>query len=290
MFRLIVVNGLLNGGIYAVLAVGFSLIFGVARIINLTHTALYVMAGYFVYSFTTNLGLNILFSLLLSILFTCFIALIIYKVFIERVREHEITVLIITAALAIAIQECLEIAFGSTFRGLPMFVKGHLEVFTVRILYQYIITLGSVIFLLVAVWLFIYKTNLGMAIRGTAQDNEIAGLMGIDVGRISLLVMAISAALAAIAGGLVTPIFVLVPNGWMPLLVRVLAIVVLGGLGSIKGSFAGAFILGFADSVVVITLPMGSFLKDPIYLLVMIGVLLIRPEGLWGVAFEEERL
>jgi branched-chain amino acid transport system permease protein len=290
MIQQILINGLINGGVYALLAVGFSLIFGVARIINLTHTALYVVSGYLAFTFTTYLGINVFVSFVLSVLGTVVVAVLIYKLFIDRIREHEITVLIITAALAILIQEVILLGFGATYRGLPMFIKGYVEIIGVRVLYQYLITLGCVAVILVALWVLISKTKLGIAIRSTAQDREIANLMGVDVRKINMITMAIAAVLAATAGGIVTPIFVLTPYGWMPILVKVLAIVVLGGLGSIRGSLVGAFILGSIESMVVSLLPMGSFLKDPIYLLVMIVVLLVKPEGLWGVVFEEERL
>lgn len=290
MVQQILINGLINGGVYALLAVGFSLIFGVARIVNLTHTALYVISGYLAFTFTAYLGVNVFVSFVLSVLATVLVAALIYKLFIDRIREHEITVLIMTAVLAIFIQEVLLLGFGVTYRGLPMFIKGYVEIIGVRVLYQYFITLACVAVILVALWVLLSKTKLGIAIRFTAQDREIANLMGVDVRKINMVAMALAAVLAATAGGVVTPIFALTPYGWMPILVKVLAIVVLGGLGSIKGSLVGAFILGFIESMVVSLLPMGSFLKDPIYLLVMIVVLLVKPEGLWGVVFEEERL
>lgn len=101
--------------------------------------------------------------------------------------------------------------------------------------------------------------------------------------------MAIAVALAAIAGALVAPLFVLQPHMWMHPLVMVLAVVVLGGLGSIKGSLLGAFILAFAETLVVFYAPSGAYLKGAVALTIMLVVILIRPEGLFGVTFEEER-
>jgi len=113
--------------------------------------------------------------------------------------------------------------------------------------------------------------------------------MGINVARIGMITMAIAVVLAAIAGALVAPLFVLTPYMWMHPLVMVLAVVVLGGLGSIKGSFVGALILGFTETLVVFLVPMGAFLKGAVALAIMLIVILIRPEGLFGVSFEEER-
>jgi len=139
------------------------------------------------------------------------------------------------------------------------------------------------------IWAFLMKTNLGLAIRSTAQDREVANLMGMNVARVAMLTMAVSVMLAAIGGAVVVPLYVLDPHMWMHPLIMILAVVVLGGLGSLKGSFVGAYILGFAEALVVFLVPMGAFLKGSVALSIMIVVLLIRPEGLFGVAFEEER-
>ena len=113
--------------------------------------------------------------------------------------------------------------------------------------------------------------------------------MGMNVHRVAMMTVAISAALAAIAGVVVAPVFVVDPFMWLSPLVTMLAIVVLGGLGSLKGSLIGAFIIGFVEAITVFTLPAGAFLKGAVALTIMVVVLLIRPEGLFGVAFEEER-
>jgi len=102
--------------------------------------------------------------------------------------------------------------------------------------------------------------------------------------------MAIAAALAGIAGAVIAPTLVLEPYMWTHPLIMIMAIVVLGGLGSVKGSFIGAFIIGFVEVAVVFLLPGGSFLKGAIALIVMVTILLVRPEGLFGIVFEEERL
>ena len=113
--------------------------------------------------------------------------------------------------------------------------------------------------------------------------------MGMNVSRVAMITMGISVTMAAIAGVLVAPLSVVEPYMWLHPLVMMLAIVVLGGLGSIKGSLVGAFILGFAETLVVFLIPLGAFLKGAFSLTIMLVVLLIRPEGLFGVVFEEER-
>ncbi len=290
MFEGIIINGLVRGGVYALLAVGFSLIFGVARMINLAHTSFYMLAAYGIYTFANVLGLSPIWSIVLSLVVTTLLGLGTYKLFIDRVREHNVTVLLITIALAIIFQECMVLAFGGHYLGAPGFVSGYWEVIGVKVSYQNLLAFGTSIVVLLGTWALLSKTSLGIAIRATAQDTEIANLMGIDVPKILLLTMSIAVALAAIAGIVVAPALVLEPRMWTHPLVMVMAIVVLGGLGSVKGSFIGAFILGFVEVLVVFLIPAGAYLKGAIALLVMVVILLVRPEGLFGVAFEEERL
>jgi len=290
MIEGILIIGLIRGGVYALLAVGFSLIFGVARMINLAHTCFYMLAAYGIYTFADMLGLSPILAIVISLIATTIIGLGTYKLFINRVREHHVTVMLITLALAMVFQECMLLAYGGHYLGAPSFIPGYQEILGVKVSYQHLLTFGVVLVVLLGVWALLSRTRLGIAIRATAQDTEIANLMGIDVSRILLITMGIAAALAAVAGVVVAPTLVLEPHMWTPPLVMIMAIVVLGGLGSVKGSFIGAFIIGFVEVLVVFLIPTGAFLKGAIALLVMVIVLLVRPEGLFGVAFEEERL
>jgi branched-chain amino acid transport system permease protein len=290
MLEGILITGLIRGGVYALLAVGFSLIFGVARMINLAHTCFYMLAAYGIYTFAHQLGLHPLVSIILSLVITIAIGLGTYKLFIDRVREHQVTILLITLALAMVFQECMLLAFGGHYLGAPSFISGYQVILGVKVSYQHLLIFGVVLVVLFGVWVLLSRTRLGIAIRATAQDAEIAGLMGINVPRILLITMGIAAALAAVAGIVVAPTLVLEPHMWTSPLIMIMAIVVLGGLGSVKGSFIAAFIIGYVEVLVVFLLPTGAFLKGAIALLVMVIILLVRPEGLFGVAFEEERL
>jgi len=289
MIENIIINGLIHSGVYALLAVGFALIFGVARIINLAHTAFYMLAAYLIFTFTSSFGLNLPLSVILSVIAVTIIGLLSYKLLIDPVREHETTVLIVTIALAIIIQEVMLNRYGGQAGGIPSLVSGYTEILGVKVTNQHLLTFGAALIVLLGTWALLLKTKVGIGVRSAAQDREVANLMGINVARIGMITMAVAVALAAIAGALVAPLFALQPHMWMHPLVMVLAIVVLGGLGSIKGSFVGAFILGFAETSVVFAIPEGSFLKGAVALSIMLVVILIRPQGLFGVAFEEER-
>jgi branched-chain amino acid transport system permease protein len=285
----IIISGLVSGSVYALLAIGFSLIFGVARIVNIAHTAFYMVAAYGIYFGTHQLGFHPLWCMFASVIIVTFFGFVLYKFIIDPIREHEAAVLIGTIALAMAMQELMLLKFKGDFLSVPYLIKGFLTVFGVKVFYQQLLTFGLVLLILAALRGLLMKTKLGLAIRSTAQDREVANLMGINESRAAMLTMGITVGLAGLAGAVVAPLTILEPFMWMHPLIMVMAVVVLGGLGSLKGSFAGAYILGFAEALVVFLIPKGAFLKGSVALSVMILVLLIRPEGLFGVSFEEER-
>lgn len=286
----IVINGLLSGGIFAILAVGFSLVFGVAKILNLAHSAFYMVSAFIIFIITQILGLPLFLSTLIAILITGIMGMFCYHLLFDRIKERETAVMIISIALAILFQEIFLLIFGGHPQRVPPFVSGFVEIFDVRVSYQQVIAIGTAALVLLAIRLFLLMTKLGIAVRAVAQDREIANVAGIDVNRIFMITMGLSAALAGVAGSVVGNIYMVNPFMWVQPLVIILAAVVLGGMGSIKGSAIAALILGFTETLVTFLAPGGSFLKGAVSLSIMVIVLLIRPEGLFGVVFEEERL
>jgi branched-chain amino acid transport system permease protein len=289
MLQDILITGLVNGGVYALLAIGFSLIFGVARIVNIAHTAFYMLAAYCFYVLLTKTGLGFLLSGLISITAVTLLSVVCYRLVIEPVREHDSAVLIATIALALVFQELMLFVFGGNYLGIPSTLEGAVVVLGVSIPYQRLLILVVAAAMLLAVWFVLYHTRLGLAIRATANDLEVANLMGMNVNRIAMATVAISVALASVAGVVVAPVYVVDPFMWLAPLVTMLAIVVLGGLGSLKGSLIGALIIGYVEAITVFAVPAGAYLKGAVALLIMVIVLLVRPEGLFGVVFEEER-
>ena len=289
MLQDILITGLVNSGVYALLAIGFSLIFGVARIVNIAHTAFYMLAAYCFYMLLMKTGLGFAAAAVVSVVAVTMLSVLCYRLVIEPVREHEAAVLIATIALALVFQELMLLSFGGHYLGIPSTLEGMVRLFGVGIPYQRLLILVVAAAMLGSVWFLLYRTRLGLAIRATANDLEVASLMGMNVHRVAMATVAISVALAAVAGVVVAPVFVVDPFMWLAPLVTMLAIVVLGGLGSMKGSLIGALIIGYVEAITVFTLPAGAYLKGAVALLIMVAVLLVRPEGLFGVAFEEER-
>ncbi|MBI5602297.1 MAG: branched-chain amino acid ABC transporter permease [Deltaproteobacteria bacterium] len=285
----IIITGLISGSMLALLAIGFSLIFGVARIVNIAHTAFYMVASYCIFVFTVKLGFNSVAAMLIAVLVVTLLGLLAYKFLINPIREHEAAVLIATIALAMIFQEVMLLIFTGDYLSVSSLIEGYFQILGVKVFYQQLLTFGVALLILGVLWFLLMKTRLGLAIRSTAEDREVANLMGMNESRLAMITLGISVALAGFTGAVVVPLAVLNPFMWMEPLIMMMAVVVLGGLGSIKGSFVAAYILGFTEALVVFLIPKGAFLKGSIALSIMILVLLIRPEGLFGVAFEEER-
>jgi branched-chain amino acid transport system permease protein len=290
MAEQLIVYTVLKGSVYALLAVGFSLIFGVARLINMAHTAFYMLAAFGVWYFSRQLGLGVVESVIIAVAIATLLGVLSYRFVLDRIREHHAAVLLVTLALAIFFEQLMVILFSGTYRTVPSYVGGFVEILGIRVSHQSILVMCVVAVMIIGVWLVLSKTKLGIAIRATAQDAEIANLMGISISRVLLITMGIATLMGAVAGAIMAPSVVINPSLWNAPLVTIMVIVVLGGLGSIKGSIAGAFIIGFVEELVTLTVPNGAYLVSTFVLLAMVIVLIVRPGGLFGIMFEEEKL
>ena len=290
MIERIIIGTLVTGGVYALLAIGFSLIFGNARVINLAHTGFFMMAAYGSWYFMRRLGLDVAWAILITVPAVTLLGILAYRYLLNSIREHHAAVLLMTIALAMAFQELMQSIFTNNYWAIPSLIPGFTEILGVRVTNQHLLTLGIVAMVIVIVWLILAKTKLGIALRATAQDAEVANLMGISVPRTLMITMGIATALAAIAAVAVAPIWTIYPTMWTPPLVMIMVVVVLGGLGSIKGAIIGAFIIALVEVSVASLMPSYSYLKVVFAILAMVIVLSVRPGGLFGVMFEEERL
>lgn len=288
MLASILIQGLILTGLYAMLAMGFSLVFGVGRVLNLAHTAFFMLGSYSIFFFL-GWGAGMPLAVIASAVTVVVVGLVLYKLFIHPVREMEATVLIMALATAVLLQEILRLLSGGAGAlPVPPLFPGFVRILRVRVRNQEIATLGLALLSLTGVWVLIARTRLGLAIRAAAQDREVAHLMGIHVNRVTAVVMGLGLLLAALAGAAVAPVRTVEPHMWMHPLVIVLAAVVLGGLGSLKGSLIGAAILAFAEVTVRIAVPGGAFLRTAVALAIMLAVFLLRPEGLFRSGVTEE--
>jgi len=276
----ILIVGAVSSAIYAMLAVGFTLIFGVARVLNLAHGSFYALGAYGAYFFTSHLKLPLLPAALLSIALVAVFGIAIERVFIRPMRSSQLAVLMITLAVALVVEQALFLTFGSEYRNVPAFVDAKFNIGGVDVGGARLLALGVSVVVIAALWLFIQRTRLGSAILAISQDPVAAEYMGIPSDRIFAIVMGISAALAATAGILAGPFLTVQPTMWLLPIVKAFAIVVVGGLGSIPGSILAALMLGYAETIVGYTI--SSAWTEIVSVLATLLMLIFRPAGFFG--------
>ena len=262
------------------LAVGFTLIFGVARVLNLAHGSFYALGAYSTFVLTTHLKMPLLPAALLAVAFVAGFGVVVERVFVRPMRRSQLGVLMITLAVALVIEQALFLTFGSEYRNVPAFVDEKFTLGHVDVGGQRLLALGVGIVAIGALWLFIQYTRLGSAILAISQDPVAASYMGIPSDRIFSIVMALSAALAALAGILAGPFLTVQPTMWLLPIVKAFAIVVAGGLGSIPGSILAALMLGYAETIVGYLI--STSWTEIVSVAATLLMLVVRPAGFFG--------
>lgn len=276
----VLVLGAVTSAIYALLSVGFTLIFGVARVINLAHGAFYAIAAYVAFVLITYAGWPTLLGMLAAVTVTTAFGVALDRYLVRPLRSSHLAVLMITLAVSMAVEQLLTVLFLGEARSLPPLVDGKLSVLGVDVAAQRVLALVVAVVLIGAVWLFIHRTRLGAAILAISQDPEAAQYVGIPADRVFSLVMGVSAALAASASVMATPFLSVQPGMGLLPMVKAFAIVIIGGLGSISGSLIAACVLGFTETFVAFHLSPG--LTEVISVAAVFAVLAVRPAGLLG--------
>ena len=277
----ILVYGTIVSGIWALVASGFTLIFGVARMLNFAHGTLFVLSAYFGIVFAKNLGINPYISFILAVILVGFVGVVMYRVAISPIRHHEIMVIIVTLAIALLVEQILLLIFGSYQTSFPSLVKGIVTIGGIPVPIKRIVAFILAIIALILLELFTNKTKTGKSIIAAAQDMEAASLMGINVERVFMLTMFISSVLAGVGGLLYSQIYAISPEMSMKALLYAFAIVILGGLGSVRGSIIAAFIVGYI--LIAVTTLFGANWSQFAMLLTIIAILVFKPSGLFGV-------
>ena len=276
----ILIHGAVSSAIYAMLAVGFTLIFGVARVLNLAHGSFYALGAYGTYVGTGILGLPLWQATVLAIAFVALFGVIVEKVLIRPLRYSQLGVLMITLAVSLVVEQALFLIFGSEYRNVPAFIDAKVSIGGVDVAGQRLLTLLIAVVSIGALYLFIQRTRLGSAILAISQDAEAAKYMGIPSDRIFSLVMAISASLAALAGVLAGPFLSVQPSMHLLPIVKAFAIVIVGGLGSIPGSILAALMLGYAETLVAYLV--STSWTEIVSVLATLLMLVFRPAGFFG--------
>jgi branched-chain amino acid transport system permease protein len=276
----ILVYGAVISAIYAMLAVGFTLIFGVARILNLAHGAFYALGAYGVYVLTAGAHLPLLLAAVVSVLFVAAFGVAIERVLVRPLRRSVLAVLMITLAVSLMVEQILLLIFGSEARNVPSMIDRTVTIVGIEIGGQRLLALTGAIVILGGLWLFMQKTRLGAAILAVSQDAEGAQYMGIPSDRIFSIVMGLSAGIAAAAGVLVAPFQSVIPSMGLLPLVKAFAIVIVGGLGSIPGSILGALLLGYSETIVAFNISIEW--SQIVSVAAVLITLILRPAGFFG--------
>jgi branched-chain amino acid transport system permease protein len=286
-------------GTLALLALGFTLIYGVAEVVNMAYGAIYMTGTYVFWLLTAPtisglmiktapLRLSLPLALIIAVIVSGVIGAIVYRLTIHPIVEDLLAVLIVTVAVAELFQSVTAIQFSAARRSIPYLISGTTTILGVVVTYSQILSFVVSLVIFAGLVIFIRKTKIGTAMRAVAQDREVAMLMGVNNERLYMLTMGIASAMAAIAGVLTTAQGFADPYMWSTALYMAFAIVIVGGIGSIKGTLVGAFIVGYAGQIVVGLATGVAFLSDGVGLAIMVLVLLLRPRGLFGRRVEME--
>jgi len=277
----ILIYGIINSVILSLMSLGFALVYSISRLPNFAHGALYITAGYIVWLFINKAGLPYIPSLLLGLLATSIIGALIYRFIIIRIRGMEISEIIGTYAIGLAIIEGLRWAGlrGMTYT-LPTFVTGSTEIGGVSIDYHRIIIVLSGVLIFVLLFLFTRYNRIGLALRGIAQDERAAMMLGIDSDMTAIISLAIGSGLAGLAAILLLPLGNIVVEQGYNVLIFAVAVCIIGGLGSWGGTIIASFIIGFAQ--ILTEKYVSSHFVMVVALLAIIITLLIKPSGIFG--------
>ncbi len=276
-----IVNILMLSSVYILVALGFAFLFSMLRILNLAHGAIYMIGGYIGLIFITTFGFNPWIAVVLSAAivgsFGLFLEKFCFRPFIGDFNR----IVMIGVVIIIFLETTVNIIAGTQTLGLPPFVEGSSQLGQISISNQRLIIFGiSAILLLITLW-FAYKTRLGLHMLAISQNILGAALQGINIHRISALASFIGCALAAIAGCFMGSFLYLTPFMGDYILVKVLILVMIAGIGSINGILIAGLILGSLDSILPI-LTSGAT-SDAIVIMVIVVILLIKPQGFFGL-------
>ena len=278
-----IVDGVLTGGVYALMAAGLTLIFGVMDIINIAQGVMVVLGAYLSYELSVHLGIGLLPGLLITVPAMFVLGVAVEFCFMRRLREQDRTgmSILITFAVAIVIEGVLSAIYGVDYVQLhASYVDQSAHVLGFYLPYIYLIGFGLAVVLMAALYWTLYRTQFGRAVRASLQNRTAADLIGINVNRTRTISVGIGVAVTAVGGMVFGATNAFNPNSGYDLISRLLAIVILGGMGSIGGAMAAAILLLVVSDVVAVA--WSPVWAPLVFFAALVIVLSIRPQGLFG--------
>jgi len=290
MLEVTLIYGFINSIILALIALGFSLTFGISGVANFAYGAFYVLAGYTVWILIHKLSIPFLPAVILSVLFTAALGFLLYRFVLLRIRGLVISEVIATFGVGLAILELFRhLGFTGFEYTLPVFSEGSVMIGNTYVDYQRLWIVGVGIALAIGLYLFTHHTRTGLAFRGIAQNEKTALSLGINSDRIAGISVAFGSGLAAVAAVLILPRGTISVNEGYDVLINALAVCIIGGLGSTVGVVVASFLIGYAQMLTDVLL--GPAWKMIVSLVAILIVLVVKPSGLFGKQKElEERI
>ncbi len=270
------------GGTYALLGIGLTLIFGIMNVVNFTHGILYTFGAYMMFLIVNELGVNFFVALPLAVMLGWLLGAAIELTLLRPLRGSDIdTTMLVMIGAWIAMQSGALWIWGGVAKSVASpFPDAPLEIGPVSVSWLRLFVLAAAAFLIVVTYALINRTKLGKAMRATFQDSDTASLMGVNVNLIYTSTFAIGSSLAAAAGALLGPVYVIFPQMGDLAAVKAFAIVILGGLGNVSGAVIGGFILALAEELGAGYVSSGY--RDAMGFLIIIAVLVYKPTGLFS--------
>ncbi len=280
MIGQVVVSGLLSGALYAMVALGLALIFGVMRVINIAHGPFLMLGAYTTYVLYTAVGLNPYLTLPVSMLLLFALGALLHRTLVFRVVDApELSSLLLTFGISIAVVNLVQLAFTSDLRAVE-YLTGSWGVGRLAFSKSRTVAFAVAAAITAGAFLFLARTKLGKAIRATSQSREVAMVCGIDVQRVHLITFGLAAALAAAGGTLLSVIVAIQPEMGQVWTFKSFLVIVLGGAGNYPGALLGGLLLGLIEQLTSLFLT--TQLTEAVAYVLLVAVLLVRPTGLLG--------
>ncbi len=278
----LVVNSLIAGSIYALVASGFSLIYNINRFMHFAHGASIVIAGYLLYSFYVVIGFGFIYSLISTLFYSSFLGLFIYRSVyypLEKRKASKIIILMASIALLILFQNFVQMVYGANVKDIGFIeIEKGIEIGGAIITSLQIVIIVSAIAFMGFLYVFMKKTKVGRDMRAVSDNKELASIIGINYNKIYVLSFLIGSFLAGIAGILIALEQNITPNFGTGLMIKGFTGSIIGGISSVPAAVAGSYILGIAENFGIAVLPSGY--KEAISFILLFLFLLLRPEGI----------